>query len=221
MAPSHKNCIDVLKIWLQERNIDCVDFEEKVGNQDVKRPDLLLPSYNTLIEVKTMQPKEDQISEEKRITQDLQASRVASYFHPTFRERFFDDLKQARKQFRGFPNHSTAVIFFDFHSSFHRQDPIMLLRGQQYLTIAVPKNPKIKPFPIKSGHSDRPLRHDLNNEIGAVVFPFDRNEFRVFYNQTADESRKIPKGLFSSPKDKHYKYFDDNNNPVIVEEMRN
>jgi len=215
---SHDKCIQTLKLWFEERSIACVDFEERMGNQNIKRPDLLLPVFRTLIEVKTIQPQEQEINEERRIAQDLKTTRITTYWHPEFRGRFLDDLKEARRQFRNFSSYSTAVIFFDFHSTFHRQDPVTLLRGQEYLTVAVPKDPKIPPHPIKSGHNERPLRHDLNNEIGAVIFATDRNTFSIYHNQAAEKIRRLPKEVFSLQQDKHFKYYDDKINPKIVGE---
>jgi len=212
-AIDHQKCIETLIFYFQQRNINCIDLEQKIGSQKIKRPDLLLPDDNTLIEVKILLPQEREQKEKERIEQELGQGKVSTYWHPEFFNRFEEDLKKARRKFRNFPDFPTLVIFFDFHSNFHRQEPERLLLGQEYITIAVPKDIRKSPYPIKQGLKNRSLRRDKNKEIGAIAFHCGFNSFKVYHNDWADDKRKIDKKIFNLQKDKQWEFTDNSAEP--------
>jgi len=209
----HQTCIDTLMAYFQERNINCIDFEQETENQEIKRPDLLLPDHKTLIEVKTFKTQQREREEQVRIEKELNQGRISTYRRPVFFGRFEKDLKEARRKFRRFPDYSTLIVFFDFHSDFHRQKPEILLSGQEYITIGVPKDPRQKPYPIRRGFKNRSVRWDKNKEIGAIAFHWGHNAFKVYHNHWADEIRKINKAIFNLQNDKQWEFIDNPLNP--------
>ena len=112
----HQKLVDQTVTYFKARGISCIDFEKHVGEKATKRPDLLLPDFNTLIEVKTFAPQKREIEEEERIAKELSEEQATGYWHPLFMERFRDQLQTARRKFREYPNHHTAVLFYDLHS---------------------------------------------------------------------------------------------------------
>jgi hypothetical protein len=113
----HRKCVEATITHFHERRIQCVDFEELVGREGSKRPDLLLPMFNTLLEVKTFAPQEQEIKEAQRIGKELNEGNIAAYWHPTFYDRFGDHLRSARRKFRVYPTYHTAVLFSTYMRS--------------------------------------------------------------------------------------------------------
>jgi hypothetical protein len=212
----HQKRVDVTITYFQEREIQCVDFEEYVGHESLKRPDLLLPTVNTLIEVKTFAPQEQEIKEAQRIGKELTEQKASAYWHPTFNDRFGDHLRSARRKFRVYPTYHTAVLFYDLHSFVHEQTPEELLRGQEYFVFANLKADPKQVVQVGYGHNERHLRQDVNTEIGAVIFHTSHNTFKVFHNHFADKIRRIDKRIFPLSEDQHFEYIDDSVEPKII-----
>src|SRR5215213_9182218 len=112
----HQQCVDLTIAYFQERGIACKDYELQVGHAAVKRPDLILPEFETLIEVKTLKRLQKEREEEQRLRQDFLAGKVTAYFLPGFFDRFGEDLSDSRKKFRVYLVYHTAVLFYDLHS---------------------------------------------------------------------------------------------------------
>lgn len=212
----HQKRVDATITYFQEREIQCIDFEEYVGHESSKRPDLLLPAFHTLIEVKTFPPQKQEIKEAQRIGKELTEGKVSAYWHPIFYDRFGDHLRSARRKFRAYPTYHTAVLFYDLHSFVHEQTPEDLLRGQEYFELANLKASPRQVVQVGYGHNERHLRQDVNTEIGAVVFHTSHNTFKVFHNHFADENRRIDKRVFPLSEDQHFEYIDDRSNPRII-----
>jgi len=202
-SEDHQKLVDQTIAEFKKRGIECIDFEKHVGETGRKRPDLFLPDFNTLLEVKTFAPQKREIEEEQRIAKEFSGGQAAAYWHPVFHKRFGKDLKSARKKFAEYPTHRTAVLFFDLHSFIFAQTPQDLLQGQEYHEYFYPKdNPQLT-VGYRSGYKDRQLRPDLNQEIGAVVFDIGHNAFRVFYNYFTHKVRRIDTRIFALPVDEH------------------
>jgi hypothetical protein len=215
-ANDHQELVDQTIAEFNRRGIECIDFEKHVGKKATKRPDLLLPDFNTLLEVKTFAPQKREIEEEQRIAREFSGGQAAAYWHPTFHERFAKDLRSARRKFREHPTHHTAVLFYDLHSFVFTQTPEELLRGEEYFEYAFPKDRTEQARQVGYGRRMRQLRRDLNREIGAVVFDIGQNAFRVFYNYHTDKIRRIDKRIFASPVDEHFTYIDDPVKPQFI-----
>ena len=211
----HQQCVDLTIAYFRERGIASEDYELLVGHDPVKRPDLFLPEFETLIEVKTFKPLQQEREEEQRLSQELLAEQVSAYWHSDFFDRFGDDLSLSRKKFRVNPDYHTAVLFYDLHSIFHKQSPEDLLLGQEYWRLAFPKDALHNSFPVGYGRKKRQLRRDKGNEIGAVVFHTVGNAFKVFHNRFADTIRRIDPDIFALPEDEHFEYIDDSVSPEI------
>jgi hypothetical protein len=215
-SEDHQKLVDQTIAEFKKRGIECIDFEKHVGETGTKRPDLLLPVFNTLLEVKTFAPQKREIEEERRIAKEASGGQAAAYWYPTFHERFAKDLGSARRKFREYPTHHTAVLFYDLHSFTFAQIPEELLRGQEYHEYVFPRdNPQLT-VGYRSGYKDRQLRPDLNQEIGAVVFDIGHNAFRVFYNYFTHKVRRIDTRIFALPVDEHFVYIDDPVSPQFI-----
>ena len=215
-SEDHQKLVDQTIAEFKKRGIECIDFEKHVGETGTKRPDLLLPDFNTLLEVKTFAPQKREIEEEQRIAKELNESQATGYWPAVFYQRFAKDLGSARRKFREYPTHHTAVLFYDLHSFIFAQIPEELLRGQEYHEFFYPKdNPQIT-VGYRSGYKDRQLRPDLNQEIGAVVFDIGHNAFRVFYNYFTHKVRRIDTRIFALPADEHFVYIDDPVSPQFI-----
>jgi hypothetical protein len=215
-ADDHQKLVDQTIAEFEKRGIECIDFEKHVGETGRKRPDLCLPDFHTLVEVKTFAPQKREIEEEQRIAKELSGEQATGYWHPLFMERFRDQLQTARRKFREYPTYHTAVLFYDLHSFIFAQTPEELLRGQEYHEYVFPRdNPQLT-VGYRSGYKDRQLRPDLNQEIGAVVFDIGHNAFRVFHNHFTDKIRRIDKRIFNLPEDEHFEYVDDPVSPRFI-----
>ena len=64
----HQQCVDLTIAYFQERGIACKDYERQVGHAAVKRPDLFLPEFETLIEVKTLKRLQKEREAEQRLS---------------------------------------------------------------------------------------------------------------------------------------------------------
>jgi hypothetical protein len=212
----HQKLVDQTIVEFKKRGIECIDFEKHVGETGTKRPDLWLPDFHTLVEVKTFAPQKREIEEEQRIAKELSGGQAAGYWPTVFHERFAKDLGSARRKFREHPTHHTAVLFYDLHSFIFAQTPEELLRGQEYFEYAFPKDRTEQAWQVGYGHRMRQLRRDLNQEIGAVVFDIGQNAFRVFYNHFTDKIRQIDKRIFNLPEDEHFEYVDDPVSPRFI-----
>lgn len=212
----HQKYVDLTIAYFRERGITCKDYELLVGHAAVKRPDLFLPDFETLIEVKTFTRQERERLEAQRISQEFLAGKVSTYWPPTFFDRFAQDLKHSRKKFRVSPDYHTAVIFYDLHSDIHKQSPEHLLLGQEYWKIIFAEDEPQNATAVGPGRKERQLRKKKNNEIGAVVFPIGRNAFKIFHNSFADPIRRINPDIFALPEDEHFEYIDDNGQPQII-----
>jgi hypothetical protein len=215
-ADDHQKLVDQAIADLKKRGVECIDFEKHVGETGSKRPDLLLPDFNTLVEVKTFAPQKREIEEEQRIAKELRGSQASAYWQPVFHKRFGKDLGSARRKFKEYPTHHTAVLFYDLHSFIFAQTPEELLRGEEYFEFAFPKDRTEQARQVGYGHRMRQLRRDLNREIGAVIFDIGQNAFRVFYNHFTDKVRRIDKRIFNSPVDEHFTYIDDPVKPQFI-----
>jgi hypothetical protein len=215
-SSDHQRLVDETIAYFQEQDITCIDFEEHVGVETRKRPDLLLPDFNTLLEVKTFAPQEREIEEAHRIGKELSEGETSAYWHPTFYDRFGDHLRSARQKFRIYPNYNTAVLLYDLHSFVHAQTPEELLRGEEYYEFGYLKDDPEQTVLVDYGYKKRHLRRDVNHEIGAVVFHTGQNTFRVFHNHFAEKIRRIDKGIFALSEDEHFEYIDDSVNPQII-----
>jgi hypothetical protein len=80
----HQNYVELAFEYFQERGITCEDYETLVGQDDSKRPDLILPDFETFLEVKTFKPKQRELQEEQRIGQEVLSGKVSAYGLPTF-----------------------------------------------------------------------------------------------------------------------------------------
>ncbi len=100
----HQESVELTIACFQERGIRCEDNEARVGHDDAKRSDLILPDFETLLEVKTFKPKQQERQEEQRIAQELLSGNSA-YGYPEFFDRFGKDLSHSRKKFRECPNY--------------------------------------------------------------------------------------------------------------------
>jgi hypothetical protein len=212
----HQARVDATIMYFQEREIQCVDFEEYVGHESVKQPDLLLPTFNTLIEVKTFAPQEQEIKEAQRIGKELTEGKVSAYWHPTFYDRFGDHLRSARHKFRVYSTYHTVVLFYDLHAFTHEQTPEDLLRGQEYFEFAHLKADPKQVVQVGYGRNKRQVRQDMNTEIGAVVFHTGHDAFKIFHNHFADKIRRIDKRIFPLSRDQHFEYIDDSVEPKIM-----
>jgi hypothetical protein len=215
-SDDHQKLVDQTIAEFAKRSVDCIDFEKHVGETGTKRPDLWLPDFHALVEVKTLAPQKREIEEEQRIARELNGGQASAYWHPLFVERFRDQLKRARRKFREYPTHSTVVLFYDLHSFVFAQTPEELLRGQEYHEyVFLRENPQ-QTVRHRFGYKDRQLRRDLNQEIGAVVFDVGQNAFRVFYNHFTHKIRRIDKRIFNLPEDEHFEYVDDPVSPRFI-----
>lgn len=207
----HDKCKKIVIEYFLENKIKCNDFEKEIGDKKIKRPDLVLPQLETLIEVKTLQPNEQERIEQKDLMRKLQSEGCATYWIPEFFERFSEDLKDANRKFRNFLGYSTTVIFFDLHSYFHRQDFSRLIKGQNFITVDTKQKLNI----IKYGYQKRALRKNKNKEIGAIAVCSNNKSFDVYHIEQANSARKIKLEIFSSPNDRHYLFIDHHTNPLI------
>jgi hypothetical protein len=205
----HQKCVEFTIACFRERGIRCEDNEARVGQDDAKRSDLILPDFETLLEVKTFKPKQQERQEEQRIRQELHSGKASAVVPPDLYGRFGDDLKHSRKKFREGPDYHTAVIFYDLHSFVHEVNPEDLLLGQEIWTITVSKRDLQKSFPVRSERKNRQLRRDKNEEVGAVVFHTGRNAFQIFHHYFADPVRRINPDIFALPEDEHFVCIDD------------
>jgi hypothetical protein len=205
----HQKCVEFTIACFQERGIRCEDYETRVGHDGPKRPDLILPDFETLLEVKTFQPKQQDLQEEQRLGQELLSGKAVAYWPREFFDRFGEDLKDSRKKFRECPDYHTAVIFYDLHSIFHEQNPEDLLLGKDIWEITPSEL-------VPSEREKRQLRRDKNKEIGAVVFHTGRNAFQIFHHHFAYQKRRINPVIFALSEDKHFEYIDDSVNPQII-----
>ncbi len=212
----HQKCIDLTIAYFRERGVTCEDYEAQVGHEASKRPDLILPDFATLLEVKTFTPQEKELQEAQRLSQDFVAGKVSAYWHPDFFDRFGDDLRHSRQKFREYPGYHTAVIFYDLHSIFHQQSPEDLLLGQESWEIGFLENDPRQPSLVGYERKKRQLRRDKSNDIGAVAFHTGRNAFKVFHNHFADPKRRINPDIFALTEDQHFVYRDDRINPQII-----
>ncbi len=212
----HQQSVALTISYFQERGITCVDYETQVGHDASKRPDLFLPDFETLLEVKTFTRQQRERQEEQRLSQEFLSGKVSAYWFPTFYDRFGDDLRDSRQKFRVYPDYHTAVIFYDFHSIFHKQSPEELLLGQESWEIAFPKDEPRKHFLTGYERKNRQLRRDKGNDIGAVVFHVGHNAFKIFHNRFADPIRRINVDIFALPDDEHFEYIDDSVNPQVI-----
>src|SRR5215207_267377 len=80
----HQELVDTTITYFQERGINCIDYEKHIGQENSKRPDLLLPDFNTLVEVKTFAPQEREIEEAQRIGQEMLEGKTSAYWPETF-----------------------------------------------------------------------------------------------------------------------------------------
>jgi hypothetical protein len=48
-SEDHQKLVDQTIAEFKKRGIECIDFEKHVGEKATKRPDLLLPDFNTLV----------------------------------------------------------------------------------------------------------------------------------------------------------------------------
>ena len=212
----HQKCVGHTIACFQERGIRCEDNETQVGDAAAKRPDLILPDLDTLLEVKTLKPKQRELQEAARIWQEARSGKASAYWFPEFFDRFGDDLSDSRKKFREYPDYHTAVIFYDLHSIVHKQIPEDLLLGKEVWTIPFPEKEAQEVFPVGSERKKRQLRRDKSMEIGAVVFHTERNAFKIFHNRFADPIRCIDRSIFALPEDEHFLYIDDREYPQII-----
>jgi hypothetical protein len=210
----HQKCVEFTIACFQERGIHCEDNETRVGHDDVKRSDLILPGFKTLLEVKTFKPKQQERQEEQRIRQELLSGKASAFGYPEFFDRFGDDLKHSRNFFRECPDYHTAVIFYDLHI-FHKVSPEDLLLGQENVTMTISKKEPQKSFPVRSERKKRQRRRDKNQEIGAVVFHSGRNTFQIFHHHFADRIRRINPAIFALPEDEHFLCIDNSVNPIV------
>jgi hypothetical protein len=215
-SEDHQKLVDQTIAEFKKRGIKCIDFEKHVGEKATKRPDLLLPDFNTLVEVKTFARQKREVEEEQRIAKELNESQATGYWQPVFHKRFGKDLKSARRKFMEHPTRPTAVLFYDLHTFIHAQTPEDLLRGQECHEYVFPKDNPQQTVGYRFGYKDRQLRRDLNQEIGAVVFDIGHNAFRVFYNHFTHKVRRIDKRLFNLPVDEHFEYVDDPVSPRFI-----
>ena len=215
-SEDHQKLVDQTIAEFKKRGIECIDFEKHVGEKATKRPDLLLPDFNTLVEVKTFARQKREIEEEQRIAKELNESQATGYWQPVFHKRFGEDLKSARRKFMEHPTRPTAVLFYDLHTFIHAQTPEDLLRGQEYHEYVFPKDNPQQTVGYRFGYKDRQLRRDLNQEIGAVVFDIGHNAFRVCYNHFTHKVRPIDKRIFNLPVDEHFEYIDDPVRPRFI-----
>jgi len=213
--PNHQEAVEVLIQWFKERGIEWLDFEDIVGDKKIERPDLLLPKLKTLVEVKTLQPQKEEQKEAGKLSNKLKQGNTATYWRKHFFGRFGEDLRSANQKFRNFPDYTSLVVIFDFHSRFHRQEPQILLTGVETLIIAVPKDPKVSPRLKDQIFQKRSIRFDKNNEIGAVAFVTGRNTFQVYHNTFAKTERRVKPKIFDLPTDNHFKISGDSRNPTI------
>lgn len=215
-SEDHQKLVDQTIAEFKKRGMECIDFEKLVGETGRKRPDLCLPDFHTLVEVKTFAPQKREIEEEQRIAKELREEEATGYWHPLFVERFRDQLQTARRKFREYPTHSTIVLFYDLHSFIFAQTPEELLRGEEFYKFGnLIENPQ-QTVLLDHGYRKRQLRPDLNQEIGAVVFDIEQNTFRVFYNYFTDKVRRIDKRIFNLPVDEHFVYVDDPVSPRFI-----
>src|SRR5215208_207490 len=91
-SEDHQKLVDQTIAEFKKRGIECIDFEKHVGETGTKRPDLWLPDFHALVEVKTFAPQKREIEEEQRIAKELSGSQAAGYWHPLFVERFSSTL---------------------------------------------------------------------------------------------------------------------------------
>jgi len=211
----HQKCVKATIKYFQERGIRCFDFEEMIGHQAVKRPDLLLPDFHTLLEVKVLVPQDSELQGERRLGKELLSGEAVGYSPIDFFNRFSDHLENSRRKFREYPDHHTAVIFFDLRAFFYKQSPETLILGQEFWKIAVPEDKRGQVYQVGAGHNMRQLRRDLNTEIGAVAFYTGGNSFKIFHHRFAGRIRHIDQNVFSLPEDQHFEYIDDSGKPDI------
>ncbi len=204
----HQKCVELTIACFQERGIHCEDNEARVGHDDAKRPDLILPGFETVLEVKTFQPEQQELQEAQSLGQELLSGKAVAYWHREFFDRFGCDLSHSRKKFREYPDYHTAVVFYDLHSIFHEQNPEDLLLGQDIYQITTSGL-------VPTERKKRQLRRDKNKEIGAVVFHTGRNAFQIFHHHFADPVRRIDRGIFALPEDEHFEFIDGGENPIV------
>jgi hypothetical protein len=203
----HDKCVNIVIDYFKSQNIRCEDFEKIVGPTGPKRPDLLLPDFKTLIEIKTFLPTENQMKMEEYLVEQANLGISIASDLPIERDRFDDDLTDSRRKFREFPDYSTTVIFFDLHKWIHAQIPELLLGGETRIHYDTSKFPA---EPIISEQRERPVRRDWNTEIGAIVFfEKSRNIYKVYYNVFAELSRRISSDIFKSGGNEHYDFVSD------------
>jgi hypothetical protein len=216
-SDEHQKRVNDTMARIEKRGITCIDFERQVGQESTaKRPDLWLPDFNTLLEVKTFIPQKREIKEVERIAKEVREDEVSDFWIPLFVQRFRDHLKSARQKFRVYPRHHTAVLFYDLHSFIHAQTPEELLRGEEYYEFGYLKENPRQTVLLDHGYRKRQLRQDLNTEIGAVVFHKGHNSFKVFHNHSADKIRRIDRSIFALSEDEHFEYVDNPRNPQII-----
>jgi hypothetical protein len=205
----HQKCVELTIACFQERGIHCEDNEARVGHDDAKRPDLILAGFETVLEVKTFQPKQQERQEAQRLGQELLSGKAVASLPREFFDRFGRDLSHSRKKFRECPDYHTAVVFYDLHSIFHEQNPEDLLLGEDIHRITTSGL-------VPAERKKRQLRQDKNKEIGAVVFHTGRNAFQIFHHHFAYPIRRINPGIFALSEDEHFEVIDDRVNPQII-----
>ena len=78
-SEDHQKLVDQTIAEFKKRGIECIDFEKHVGETGTKRPDLWLPDFHALVEVKTFAPQKREIEEEQRIAKELSGGQASAY----------------------------------------------------------------------------------------------------------------------------------------------
>lgn len=183
----HDECVKHFSQLMQRRGLECEKFEIQVYKEGHKQPDLIIPRFNTLVEIKTLQPEKTDIDRVQDIETQLKNKNIANYKHPDYHQRFLDLLESARRQFRSHLGYSTMVVVYDLFEFWVKQDPQILMEGQQKIQVSVPKDTSLSSRVTEVFFHEKPFRESLNTEIGAVVFlKRDSEDLVVYINNFAN-----------------------------------
>ena len=198
-AEIHANCVRDFIAQMKLRRIRCMYFEGIPSLRNMKQPDLLIPSYKVLVEIKTLQPEPEDEKILADINRQIKKGGLASYSHPDYYERHLRLISAARKQFRPHKGFKSLVVVYDMFDFFLKQDPQILMEGMQKIIVRVSRDPRHKSYVSSVEYDHKPFRGNLNTEIGAVAFRKRQGDgFIVYQNILADRSRTLGTSLFTN-----------------------
>lgn len=189
----HDKYLNEIMSFLNERGFSCIDFEKEIGDDPVKRPDVLEENNDILIEIKTLCLNKELEEEGDKVWSDLDKEIITTYWISDTKN-LKTNLKKSSHKFRDYPSRKSMVVVIDLMGH-QRQDIKERLIGKE--------NYDLKMY--EDGHktvsgpryTDREIRFDKNKEIGVIAqYDPEANKILVIHNSYAEKDRQIPYSVF-------------------------